>query len=147
MDELGSERNHSEFFVKGLFLFDGTEHLCGRRNTLSKRFHEKSCFVHASHASLFFVKSRCPKLFSMSFVFQKNLLGLIHSHSHCYQASWLGLISTYPLGWPLSLVPYLADFNVATFLGCFSFFGLLIASWNPMAFPRCTLALTTSVWS
>jgi hypothetical protein len=37
MDELGFERNHSEFFVRGLLLLDQKEHLCGKENTLSNR--------------------------------------------------------------------------------------------------------------
>jgi hypothetical protein len=37
MDELGLERNHSEFFVKRLLLLDQTERLCEKTYTLSNR--------------------------------------------------------------------------------------------------------------
>ncbi len=37
MDELGLERNHSEFFFKGLLLLGRTERLCEKANTLSNR--------------------------------------------------------------------------------------------------------------
>jgi hypothetical protein len=37
MDELGLERNHLESFIEGLLLFDRTERLYEKANTLSKR--------------------------------------------------------------------------------------------------------------
>jgi hypothetical protein len=37
MDELGLERNHLEFLVKRLLLFNRTEHLFEKENTLSKK--------------------------------------------------------------------------------------------------------------
>jgi hypothetical protein len=37
MDELGLERNHLEFFVKGMLLLDRTERLCEMANTISNR--------------------------------------------------------------------------------------------------------------
>ncbi len=37
MDELGLERNHSEFFFRGTLLFDLTRNLFETKNTLGKK--------------------------------------------------------------------------------------------------------------